>query len=101
VRLYLDDIRTPPPGEWVICRDVEQAQAICAAHGCPAFISFDHDLGEDVATGYDFAHWLVDNDLDTGGAFIPEGFTYNVHSANPVGAANITGLLDGYLEFRR
>ncbi len=73
--------------------------------GCPSYISFDHDLGESTATGqplesgFDLAKWLVNSDLD-GTITIPSDFKYDIHSANPVGVANIRGLLDKYLRFR-
>ena len=65
--------------------------------GYPDTVSFDHDLGTE-DTGFDFAHFLVDLDLDNG--TMPDTFTYTVHSANPVGVENITGLLDGYLRWK-
>lgn len=88
--------------------------------GLPAIISFDHDLafehytpfeywdGYEASkkyqeskeytekTGMDCAKWLVqycsDNNLE-----LPKFF---VHSANPVGADNIRGLLNSYNKFR-
>jgi hypothetical protein len=30
---------------------------------------------------------------------LPDGFSYQVHSANPVGRANIIGLMDGLLRY--
>ena len=50
-------------------------------------------------TGYDFAKWLVDMDMDNIYKF-PENFSFHVHSANPVGKANIEGYLNNYLNFR-
>ena len=41
---------------------------------------------------------MVERDLDKKGRWIPKNFTYDVHSANPVGKKNIVGLLDNYLE---
>lgn len=99
--LFLDDIRNPkgpsPTNGWIVARSF--AEALTAIHtlGPPVFISFDHDLGEDVPTGMDLAKWLVDQELD-GNLSLPRGFTFNVHSANPVGAKNIEGLLNGYLK---
>jgi hypothetical protein len=99
--LYLDDIRTPvTPSDWQICRSYEEAVTYCTVFGCPSLISFDHDLGDEVPTGYDLAKWLVELDLDADGKFIPRDFTFNVHSANPVGAENIKGVLNRYLAFR-
>ena len=97
-QLYLDDVRDPKPGPWMVVRDFDSAIGICEKMGCPSYISFDHDLG-DGPSGFDFASWLVERDLDEPG-FIPRHFEYNVHSANVVGRANIEGLLDGYLRQR-
>lgn len=63
-------------------------------------ISFDHDLGDD-DTAMIFVKWLIDYDLDNNGKIIPENFSYNVHSANPVGKENIEGLLQSYLNFKK
>lgn len=98
-RLFLDDVRDPPDGEWVTVRSFADAVAHVEQHGIPAYIAFDHDLGENVPTGYDFAKWLVECHLD-GKHLFPETFEYAVHSANPPGAANIIGLLDGFLQSR-
>ena len=93
--LFLDDIRFPnkdvkisgPESKIVICRTYDDAVWAVMTYGMPDFISFDHDLGEEM-TGYDFVKWLgfyiMDNDLK-----IDSWFTYQVHSANPVGAKNI------------
>ena len=100
-KLFIDDIRNPATNDFAIVRSAADAYEFMEAFGCPDFISFDHDLGEsDAPTGFDVAKWMVDRDLDTGGKFIPANFDYYVHSANPVGAANITGLLDNYLAVR-
>ena len=99
-KLYLDDIRNPKTAEdWVVVRSYREAHKYVCKFGYPKHISFDHDLGDHVPTGYDFAHWLVDRDLTH--HEMPADFTFNVHSANPPGAANIQGLMDNYLEFRK
>lgn len=97
-KLYLDDIREPKQAGYVVVRNFYEAANYVTEHGFPSYISFDHDLGEDKLTGYDFAKWLVEYDLRHG--LMPADFDYNVHSANPVGAANIRGLLDCYLRNR-
>jgi hypothetical protein len=107
VKLFIDDERFPPgDGEgWIVVRTMEEGQAYIAQHGCPTFISFDHDLGYDglalLPTGYDFAKWLVDQDMDAKGHFFPDGFWYYVHSQNPVGARNIDELMSSYLLVHR
>lgn len=51
-------------------------------------------------TGYDFAKWMVDMDMENIYKFSKD-FTFNVHSANPVGKANIESYLNNYLSFRK
>ena len=67
-------------------------------NGCPAFISFDNDLGSALEGG-DLARLLVKKDLDTPG-FIPAEFDFFVHSMNPVARKNINELLSQYLNTR-
>ena len=120
-RLYLDDIRYPPDNhpDWRIARNYHDALWYVKTYGLPYHVSFDHDLadvhyadenyssrelflGDDGKfsapyefTGYDFAKWLcqwiMDNDPDM------TDFTFNVHSANPVGADNIRNYMANFL----
>ena len=102
-RMFVDDVRDPEwtyPDDaegWVVVRDYTSAVALVCQHGWPNHVSFDHDLGTG-PSGYDFAHWLVQHDLEHGG--MPADFSYRVHSANPIGAVNIHGLVSGYLRSR-
>lgn len=100
-RMFLDDIRDPPNdgGDWVIVRSYDDAVGVVQERGFPSLVSFDHDLGDQVPSGKDFANWLVELDMNTGA--MPDDFEFRVHSANPVGAANIRGLLESYLQIRR
>lgn len=102
--LFLDDERVPGSSyqkysNMNTARTFEEAVNLCKAFGCPVFISFDHDLGEG-KSGMDFAHWLIEKDLDTCGVFIPDNFSYDVHSQNPIGAQNIKSILNSYLKVR-
>jgi hypothetical protein len=97
-KLFLDDVREPYEADFVIARSFDDALKIIEEKGFPYFISFDHDLGEDIPTGFDFAKWLVEQDMDFN--VLPANFSFNVHSANPVGAENIKGYLSSYLVFR-
>jgi len=100
-RLFIDDIRDPYDDDFVVVRSYNDAVHYMRQHGCPLFISFDHDLGEaDERTGFDVAKWMVERDLNDTGKFIPNEFDFHVHSANPVGVGNIIGLLAGYLKQR-
>jgi len=98
-RLYIDDIRDPKGDFDFVARTSKEAIEYMIRYGCPDFISFDHDLG-----GYDTAlevvKMMIELDLDMENEFIPRDFTFYVHSANPVGKANIEGYLNTYLRQR-
>lgn len=106
--LFLDDIRDPSyvgdGCDYFLARTFDQAIKLCEEKGMPSHISFDHDLGDFVngveLTGYDFAKWLVEQDLD-GLRPLPEDFTWYVHSSNPVGKKNIDHRLSSYLEYKK
>ena len=100
--LFLDDERFPansfpPHGEGHIVRSYQEAVLFVKENGMPSYITFDHDLGTEL-TGYDFAKFLVEEDLN--GNSLPPNFSFAIHSANPVGANNITELLNSYLKFK-
>jgi len=100
VRMYIDDIRDPKGEFDVVVRTSEEAiNWMFANQSAPDFISFDHDLGGD-DTAMKVVKFMISADMDLGGEFIPDNFTFFVHSANPVGAANITGYLNAYLAQR-
>jgi hypothetical protein len=112
--LFLDDERMPgdvtwisiPSAKWEIVRSLDEAVEWVKKNGFPDAISFDHDLGlmhyaedySDEKTGFHFAKWLVEYDMDTNS--MPAHFRYTVHSKNPVGAKNIKELLDRYIRFK-
>ncbi len=105
MKLYLDDMRTPKDSSFKIVRSYAEAVDYVKENGIPHYISFDHDLGVDVynkilPSGYDFAKWLVEMDMDNKFT-IPADFIFNVHSANPLGRANIESYLKNYLEFKK
>ena len=106
--LFLDDVRTvemvyesPTDYDFVIVRTYNAFVAYVQSHGLPDFISFDNDLGLDdqgqvAPDGYAAAKWLVyESGLDL------SKLRYYVHSANPVAAEQIRGLLDNYLRHLR
>jgi hypothetical protein len=85
----------------VVARSFEEAAAAVAERGAPAFVFFDHDLGDGPAgavSGADFARYLIERDLDLGD--LPAGFRWLAHSANPIGRANIDGILAAYMRHR-
>lgn len=117
--LFLDDERFPADvtwahwtiqqgyceGEWEIARNLTDVIVLIEWIGTmPQFVSFDHDLGSDqdggfVGNGLKVAQYLIDLDMDTDIKF-PDNFAFYVHSKNPVGKANIEGLMNGYLRQR-
>ena len=99
--LFLDDERFPPRDgrSWAVARNVPEAIDWVIDNGFPDYISFDHDLGEDALTGFDFANWLINLDLDHG--TMPDAFSFVVHSQNPVGAENIRNVINNYLNYRK
>ena len=92
--------------EWVVCRSYEDVMVQILYQGFPSFISFDHDLGHEKYTGYDLAKQLVENDMISGDKDSRERYKFSndfgfyVHSQNPIGKANIEGLLNNYLAYR-
>lgn len=91
--LYLDDLRPTPEG-FDRVYSYEEFVDYLEREGLPDFISFDHDLGEDLS-GYDCAKYLVEYCL-THKLPLPN---YQVHSQNPVGKENIERLLENFRSF--
>lgn len=87
--------------KWVIARNTAAAISEIINRGMPSYISFDHDLGENEPTGYDLVKTLIADAIT-----FPEvedfqflsDFAFYVHSKNPIGKANIEGLLNNYLK---
>jgi hypothetical protein len=120
LRLYLDDIRKPVDTEWIVAKNYDEFVKTITLYGLDSFdvISLDHDLGEGAMkeyysnvrynyvldynninekTGYDCAKWLVSESINKE---IPLPQIY-VHSANPIGSANIMGYINNYLKNER
>ena len=105
-KLFLDDIRQ---AEWIyhaelamefeVVRSYTEFVAFIQKNGLPDFISFDNDLGLDengevAPDGYAAAKWLVyESGLDL------RNLKFKVHSANPVAAEQIRGLLNNYIRY--
>lgn len=88
--------------EWVIARnDFDVFYGISKRKQFPSFISFDHDLGNDTASGYEIVKELIDRDMsEHSWLTIPENFDFYVHSQNPVGKTNIEMYLNSYLKHK-
>ena len=94
-KLYLDDIRVPKTEGWDIVRNYDEFVFWVRLHGVPDEVSFDHDLGEDTEkTGLNVAKWLGQYCIEKNTPF-PK---WNVHSANPVGKANIEAYINNVIK---
>jgi hypothetical protein len=98
-KMFIDDERFPVGDDFVICRTSDSAIQYMSHNGAPSYISFDHDLGGN-DTAMKVVHWMINLDIDSGGSFLPDDFSYEVHSQNPVGRSNILGALSAYFLFR-
>ena len=99
----------------VLCDEYKVIVAWITENGLPYKVAFDHDLGQDVANenvamgmskrksrmekkgikdGKDAANWMVDYCLDNK-QDVP---LFTIQSANPTGADNIRGLLQGAIK---
>ena len=123
--IYLDDVRVPVKvheweQDWVLVRSYDEFVDKITELGLEniELITLDHDLGPqstrhflksttktsvfdysqvDEKTGLDCAKWLVEHAMDKG-INLP---VVVVHSANPVGSANIMGYINNYLYVNR
>ena len=117
MRLYLYDIRTPVDDDWIVVRNYDEFVAQIKLRGLGNFevISLDHDLGEgamveyytnvknnymldynniEEKTGMDCCRYLVAESMNEK---IPLPQIY-IHSANPIGSANMMGYINNYLK---
>ncbi len=104
-KLFLDDVRTidmvydkSMESEFDIVRTYSAFVDYVKANGLPNYISFDNDLGlgkdgRVAPDGLAAAKWLVyESGLDI------RNLEFKVHSANPVAAEQIKGLLNNYIK---
>lgn len=94
IHLFLDDVRNPPKDgmPYVVARDVATAKTILVQNWDRInSISFDHDLGDNVPSGYDLATWIEEEIVMHKRS---NHFTMTVHSANPIGAKRIRSVIE-------
>ena len=118
-KIYLDDVRTPIQGDWVVVRNYDEFVKKVEEIGLDniEIISLDHDLGDTAMnewhknvyynyelnyenitekTGMDCTKWLVEQWLD--GKTVVEVV---IHSANAIGSANMMGYINNYRHINR
>ena len=96
LKLWIDDIRTPPDEtwDWVFTSDAAIAYMKTWQEDSIGewfvfdTISFDHDLGGDDTTR-PVVIWMIENNI--------RFRHYHVHSANPIGYEWLTGMIERYL----
>src|SRR4051794_14205086 len=93
MKVWVDDVRLPPAKDWTFATSVHAAIALMET-GLVTEASLDHDLEAELPTGYDFCLWMAEHDI-----WPRERIA--VHSANPVGAARMVGVIERYGPFRR
>ena len=114
IKIYLDDVRSPIDHEWKVVRNYEQFCSIIEDYGFENIevISLDHDLGNTAMqeyfnnvspnftldynnitekTGMDCTKWLVEQWMNG-----KQLIDVVVHSANPIGSANMMGYINNY-----
>ena len=115
MRLYLDDVRTPKDADWEVVRSYDEFTAHIRLHGLENYdlMSLDHDLGDTAMTEYynnvhpnytlDYNNITEKTGLDCAKFLVAESMTKGiplpaiyVHSANPIGSANIMGYINNY-----
>ena len=115
IYLYLDDIRIPTEGEWEVVRNYDEFVAHIKLNGLENYevISLDHDLGESAMQEYytntkpnfslDYNNIKEKTGMDCARFLVAESMTKSiplpqiyVHSANPIGSANIMGYINNY-----
>lgn len=85
--IWVDDIRTPIVPQAIWCHNYSQAIEEIEKIKEPFVLCLDHDLGEE-KTGYDICKYIVENSIPIS--------LIQIHSANPVGRANMNQLLTHY-----
>lgn len=115
MRLYLDDVRTPIDTGWEVVRSYDEFAAHIRLHGLENYelMSLDHDLGDTAMNEYytnvrdnykiDYSNITEKTGMDCAKFLVAESMTKNipipqiyVHSANPIGSANIMGYINNY-----
>jgi hypothetical protein len=113
--LYLDDVRTPKDDRWKVVRSYDEFVAHIKMHGLENYetISLDHDLGDTAMNEYynnvhpnytlDYNNITEKTGLDCSKFLVAESMTKGIplpaiyiHSANPIGSANMMGYINNY-----
>lgn len=103
IKIWVDDIRTPPSEEWIWVKSVNDAiteiiydELHVEDEGEIYLISLDHDAGEFACDGGDYIR-LLDWLEETG-----RNYPIRIHGANAVGVENMRRIIErnGWIEVR-
>lgn len=91
IKIWVDDIRTPPSEEWVWIKSVNTAKryiSMTSPYGvADIMLSVDHDAGDYFSDGGDYIRlldWLEET---------RQNYPIRIHSANPVGVQNMRTII--------
>ena len=95
MKLWIDDVRTPPNGDWLWAKSVNEAKAAINMYennfkDDAILISLDHDAGDYASKGGDYVKvldWLEEQGI------VDTGYFFNLHSMNPVGVQNMRNII--------
>lgn len=97
MKIFLDDERPAPEG-WIQMYSVQGVIDMLSVYEKRiTHLSLDHDLGDNKKTGYDLMCYLEEA-AHNPYFYIPE---ISIHSANPVGRANMMRALDSIKRIRQ
>ena len=100
IRVWIDDIHTPPFDEWIWIKTVYDAQNFIKANRhSNILLSMDHDAGDYAKDGGDYIKlldWLEEQGI------VDTGYFFHIHSFNPVGVENMRRIIqkNGWREIR-
>lgn len=103
MKLWIDDIRTPPDDTWHICRTVLSAiRALHAFKGNVTHINLDHDISHQIVMGGMSRPYACDETFEAVAFYIKELVKHDaewrpevrIHTSNPVGAQRMAALFD-------
>lgn len=95
MKLWVDDIRTPPSDEWLWARSVNQAITAIKCYERSfttdtIYINLDHDAGDFEKDGGDYIRildWLEQAKI------VDTGYFFYLHTMNPVGRENMERII--------